>query len=144
MVITTLVINQYGQGLISADPILKEFELLGLTEKATFFNWMLFLIQQSKPQVEDIEPAIIESGLKPTFTPCVLLRKGVETYHLRKIVGLPEMESQKVFLLLMALFKKAYERRFIAEKNDPHKWWYWDLSDQEKLKEVLKRQTREI
>jgi len=28
-------------------------------------------------------------------------------------------------------------RRFIDEKDNPYKWWYWDLSDHEKLEKVM-------
>jgi hypothetical protein len=92
---------------------------------------------QSKPEEGDIEPAIIKSDLKSTFTPCVLLKKGVANHNLKKIINLPEYELTKAFVLLLNLFKVAYERRFIDEKDNPHKWWYWELSDHEKLEKVM-------
>lgn len=39
----------------------------------------------------------------------------------------------------MALFKIAYTRRFNEEKNDPYKWWYWDLSDSAKEDLIYKK-----
>jgi hypothetical protein len=133
-----ILINKYGQGLINSKPLLLNFEGLEVVSKRSFLNDMLFLIQQSKPTVSDIEPAIFGSGLKPTYTPCVLLKKGVATHNLEKLKNLPENELNKVFLLLLSLFKLAYQRRFAIEKNRPDKWWYWDLSDEMNIRKIPK------
>lgn len=131
-----ILINKYGQDLISADELLKNFSVYALLNKGVYLRELLGLIGQSKPKDEDIELAIKESGLKPTFTPCVLLQKGVASHHLQKIVELPEPELNKAFVLLLSLFKVAYSRRFKEEKNNPNKWWYWDLSDSETVDRV--------
>lgn len=93
---------------------------------------------QSKPKSEDIEPAIVNSGLKPTFTPCILLKKGVANHNLQKLENLPENELMKSFVLLLSLFRIPYMRRFIDEKENSGKWWYWDLSDNEKVEIIMK------
>lgn len=131
-----ILINKYGQGLISSASMLLDFEGLDDVSKRSFLEYTLFLIQQSKPQDVDIEPAIVGSGLKRTYTPCVLLGKGVAHHRLVKLVRLPENELNKVFLLLLSLFKVAYQRRFALEKNHPHKWWYWDLSDEMNISRI--------
>lgn len=138
---TEILINQYGQVLIDEERIMQLFDSFDTDSRNTFFTELLNLILQSKPKDEDIEVAIFNSGLKSTFTPCVLLRKGVENHHLEKLIKLPENELNKVFKLLMNLFKIAYKRRFEAERNNLDKWWYWDLSDKdniEKLNEIRK------
>lgn len=124
-----ILINKYGQGLINSEPLSLIFEGLEVASKRSFLDDVLFLVQQSKSTDSDIEPAILGSGLKPTHTPCVLLGKGVANHNLEKLVKLPENELNKVFLLLLSLFKVAYQRRFVIEKNHPGKWWYWDLSN---------------
>jgi len=129
-------INLYAQGLNSSDTLLSTFSAFDSTEKRSYLRGLIGLIQQSKPNAEDIEPAITESGLKPTFTPCVLLKKGVQSHDLERIATLPEPELNKALLLLLALFKIAYLRRFIAEKNSPDKWWYWDFSDERNYESV--------
>jgi hypothetical protein len=131
-----ILINKYGQDLISADELLKNFSVYDLLSKGVYLRELLGLIVQSKPKDEDIELAIKESGLKPTFTPCVLLQKGVANHHLQKIVELPEVELSKAFVLLLSLFKVAYSRRFKEEKNSPNKWWYWDLSNNETVDQI--------
>ncbi|MBN8684311.1 MAG: hypothetical protein J0L99_16810 [Chitinophagales bacterium] len=131
-----ILINQYGQGLIGSEPFIAAMSQMEEAQKKLFWDELLFLILQSKPEATDIAPAIEASGLKPTFTPCVLLQKGVKPHHLRKIIELPEAESDKALLLLLSLFKIAYQRRYLLEKNDPNKWWYWDLSDSANLEKL--------
>ena len=131
-----ILINKYGQGLISTDELLNRFSVYDLMNKRAYLKKLLGLIGQSKPKDEDIEPAIKESRLKPTFTPCVLLQKGVANHHLQKIAELPEVELSKAFVLLLSLFKTAYYRRYKEEKNSPNKWWYWDLSNNETVNKI--------
>ena len=124
-----ILINQYGQDIISVERILQLFRKNDPEKQALLLTHLVDLIVQSKPQNEDIEVAVAESKLKPTFTPCILLKKGIEPYNLIKIINLPKDEQEKVLVLLLNLFKIAYKRRYILEKNNPNKWWYWDLSD---------------
>lgn len=131
-----LLINKYGQELVNVNPLLDIFNNFNLIQKREYLGELLEFIQQSKPNDSDIEPAIQQSKLKPTYTPCVLLMQGVATYRLERIVNLPEDELQKALKLLMSLFKLAYQRRFIAEKDFGGKWWYYDLSDEDKIKEI--------
>lgn len=130
-------VNKFGQNLVEINDLSNIFSLLTLNEKKEFLNDILFLIMQSKPKEEDIENAIKESNLKKTYTPCILLQKGVANHNLKKLLDLPENEINKSFILLLHLFKISYSRRFEIEKNDENKWWYWDLSDDEKVKAII-------
>lgn len=131
-----ILINKYGQGLVSTEQLLDLFGSFDFGFQKVFLNEILFLILQSKPKEEDIEPAIINSGLKSTYTPCILLKKGVVNHNLEKLVNLPENEVTKAFVLLLSLFRIAYKRRFVLEKDNPDKWWYWDLSDEANIKRI--------
>jgi len=131
-----ILINKYGQELINIEQLLNLYESFDLTSKKLFLNHMLFLILQSKPIEDDIEPAIINSSLKSTYTPCVLLKKGVANHNLEKLINLPENELTKVFVLILNLFKIAYNRRFAIERDRPNKWWYWDLSDETNINKI--------
>ncbi|ABQ06677.1 DUF5958 family protein [Flavobacterium johnsoniae] len=130
-------VNKFGQNLVEINDLSNVFSLLTLNEKKEFLNDILFLIMQSKPKEEDIENAIKESNLKKTYTPCILIQKGVANHNLKKLLELPENEINKSFILLLHLFKISYSRRFEIEKNDENKWWYWDLSDDEKVKAII-------
>lgn len=134
-----ILINQYGQELINSEPLILIFDSLEVVAKRSFLNHIHFLIQQSKPKESDIDFAILASGLKPAYTPCVLLKKGVADYNLKKIIMLPDNELYKVFILFLNLFKIAYKRRFEVEKNNASKWWYWDLSDEINLGKLSKK-----
>jgi len=133
-----LEINKYGQNLTDINSILDSFKHFDLNEKRGYLDELLWLIQQSKPNDEDVEPAIQQSKLKSTYTPCVLLKKGVAPYKLRNIIILPESELEKAVILLISLYKIAYQRRFNEEKNFGGKWWYSDLSDENNVNEIEK------
>ncbi|TSJ46565.1 DUF5958 family protein [Fluviicola chungangensis] len=134
-----ILINKYGQGLLNSTELLSNFNTLDLKKKRLFLSDMTFLIMQSKPNYDDIETIISESKLKPTYTPCILLKKGIEYHNLNKIIELPENELDKVFLLFLSAFKIPYQRKFNEEKEDSNKWWYWDLSDEKKVTEIRKK-----
>lgn len=132
-----ILINKFGQGLIDTTQLSYAFSQLNVSEKRIFLNNIHNLILQSKPVGDDIEVSIKDSGLRLTYTPCVLLRKGVENHNITRIIQLPEEELNKVFLLLLHLFKAAYQRRFKLVMNSPYKWWYWDLSDNNTVQKVI-------
>lgn len=135
-----ILINQYGQGIVEIEPLMSIFKNLDNQSKRIFLNTLLYnFIVQSKPREEDIESVIKASKLKLSYTPCVLLKKGIFGYKLQKIINLPDNELEKTFILLLNLFKAAYKRRFEQEKNNPHKWWYWDLSDNQKISDILEK-----
>ena len=68
----------------------------------------------------------------------MLLEGGeVKYYNLKKIISLPDYELDKTLVLLLHLFKIGYNRRFQQERNNPNKWWYWDLSDDKNVKKIL-------
>lgn len=131
-----ILVNKYGQGLINIKQLLNLFGDFDMSSQKVFLNEMLFFILQSKPKEEDIEPAIINSSLKATYTPCVLLKKGVANHNLEKLRTLPKDELTKAFVLLLNLFSIAYQRRFAVEKGNPDKWWYWDLSDETNINRI--------
>jgi hypothetical protein len=137
-----LEINKYAQNLLGEVSLINEFSTFDITAKRSYLNHLTNLILQSKPNVDDIEIAIKESKLKNTYTPCVLLKKGLKYVDFKKIIDLPENELNKALILFLNLFKIAYQRRFQEEKNVPNKWWYWDLSDKknvDKIKTMLGR-----
>lgn len=65
------------------------------------------LNELAPPGTESIEKA----GLRPTFTPAVLIVRGRITEQLAKVVGLPQDERVKSFRLLIALLGVADGRR---------------------------------
>ena len=124
-----IMINKYGQGFLTLENLLESYYIkISPDFKREYLNDILNLIIQSKPIVEDIPSSIKLSQLKETYTPCVLLKKGLKYSHLSRIINLPNNELDKAAVLLLSLFKIAYERRFLQESNITNKWWYKDLS----------------
>lgn len=133
-----ILINKWGQKLVSFEEMEQSFHNFSEEEKKIYLTDMANLILQSKPQNIDIGDAIKRAGLKDTYTPCTLLKKnGVKLFSFEKIINLPENEQSKTFKLLLYLFQISYERRYEIEKNDINKWWYWDLSDDKNIDEIL-------
>lgn len=131
-----ILINQFAQGIVLIDSVKERFSEMKTENKRSFMkNLLYYFILQSKVIEEDIDNAIKASNLKQTYTPCVMIKKGVSTSNLERLIALPENELEKVFVLLLYLFKIAYKRRYDLEK-DSWKWWYWDLSDENKIKEI--------
>ena len=132
-----ILINKYGQGLIPLSVLQEEFDAYSLYQKRSFLQEMSFLIIQSKPKEEDVDLAIKKEKLKSGYPPCVLLKKGISSYNLERVINLPENEMIKTFILFMSIFKIAYSRRFKEEMNNINKWWYWDLSDNGNVERIL-------
>lgn len=128
-----ILINQYGQNLVPIEALVNNYKMLDSDGKRKYLSHLVSLIIQSKCEDSDISEAIGNSHLKTTFTPCILLEKGGTKYHnLKKIIDLPDDELEKTLILFLNLFRLGYYRRFQNEKNNPDKWWYWDLSDKKK------------
>lgn len=134
-----IAINQFGQGLHSDRELLNRFTELDEISQREWLNQLAYLVLQSSPMDADINQAIIDSTLKATFTPCVMLRtQGVNNSNsLTNLLKLPANELWKVNQLLLYLFRVAYQRRYKREKGDPNKWWYWDLSNANTVQKIL-------
>ena len=134
-----LLLDRYAQGLAQREIIVELFNSFSISNKKNYLEELIHLIKQSKPQNDDIVTSIKDSNLKGTYTPCVMLKKGIESHLLRRMIDLPQSEYEKVLILFLSIFKVAYLRRFEAEKNDPNKWWYWDLSDKNNVEAILQK-----
>ena len=135
-----IMFNQFGQGVYEDHEIIRQFESLKIEGKREMMREVENLIIQSKSTIDDIDVAIGKSGLKHTFTPCVIIKKGLNHGNFQKIINLPESELIKAFKLFIYLFKEGYYRKYSQERGDPNKWWYWDLSKNENLEKIKQRQ----
>jgi hypothetical protein len=128
---TLILINKFGQDLLSFHDIESTFKNYSITEKKSFLVGLSNLIIQTKAKENDIDAAIKLGQLKNSFTPCVKIRKGINTNVLESIIDLPETETSKVLRLFLSLYKIAYQRIIAREQDNPYKWWFQDLSDNE-------------
>lgn len=120
-------LNQIAQGIHDIEYV---FELLKESPHPDLFWQALYtMVVQSHPTREEAVQAIEETGLKPTFTPCVLLVKdNTPEKNVGKICSLPEYEHRKALILLMKVFQIADKRRRETEcKEGCSHWWHQDL-----------------
>lgn len=134
-----ILVNKYAQSVVEIEDLILIFNTFSHDDKKKYLYDLLFFILQSKAQNEDIETAIENSKLRRTYTPCVIIQKGVGTHNLKRLLNLPENELNKSLILLLSLFKTAYLKRFETEKIDVYKWWYWDLSNDKNVEIILEK-----
>jgi hypothetical protein len=112
-----LLFNQFAQGLLEDSELVLQFESLNIENKRKILREIENLITQSKCIFDDIKEAIVKSKLKPTFTPCIMIQRGLNHGNFQKIINLPENELTKVFNLFIYLFREGYNRRYFIEKG---------------------------
>ncbi|MCX5079063.1 DUF5958 family protein [Streptomyces sp. NBC_00424] len=66
---------------------------------------------QARATEEDGPESVRRAGLRPTYTPAVLITRGQLNVQLAKIINLPQDERVKSFRLLVALLGVADKRR---------------------------------
>jgi hypothetical protein len=122
---TQLQLNRIAQGLIPLDVGVAWFEKLTVTEQSSILRDLEYIAQQAHPTAAELPMAIASSGLKKTFTPCVVLLTAVTTrVAISRIASLPAAEHLKSFRLLLALFSIADARRRASQCKDgcTHEW----------------------
>ncbi len=142
----SIFLNQVAQGVYPMEELTKWFEPMSEDRQILALKEVAHMIQQAKILPEDGDSAVKESGLKPTFTPCILLGKGANSVQVNRIVMLPKAERTKSLILLMYLFRVADRRRRAQEPYDEERhWWHRDLSKPEIVEEVrLLHRNRQI
>jgi hypothetical protein len=131
-----LFLNQVAQGHHSLPDAKNALENLSEEEQIATLNRLALMVSQAHATPDEVAQAIVESGLRPTFTPCVLLSKGIDRGRLDQVVSLPANERQKAFHILVQVFVVADRRRRRDCPTECHHWWHQDLSDPEVLAEV--------
>ena len=132
-----ILLNQIAQGVRSVGDA---EELLHDTHSADIlWNSLSFMVCQAHPTREDVEVAISESGLKATYTPCVLLLKDQRQFQIQKIIQLPEDEWTKSLRLLIGVFRVRDARRREACGTDCHHGWHADFADSTVLAAIRDR-----
>lgn len=101
-----VILNELAQGLRPVDEGVEWFEGLSEDDQRTVLHALVLFFGQARAREEDVPESITRSGIRPTRTPAVMLKKwrfGME--------ALPAYELTKSFRLLVALFRIADTRR---------------------------------
>lgn len=104
-------LNQLAQGRRPMDRGAGWFTSLADTEQTAVLEELAEWCVQARATGADGRDAIPAAGIKPTYTPAVLIVLGDIRVQLRKIVALPRDERVKSFRLLVALLGVADARR---------------------------------
>lgn len=128
-----LYLNKVAQDVVPLEAAVADFTQLPLPERREALRRLVVMVDQAHPRPTEIEVAIVASGLRPTFTPCVMLTvlKTPQTSPLRqqltRMVQLPETELGKAFVLLIHVFRVADKRRREDCGSQCQHWWHQDL-----------------
>ncbi|MDH5547969.1 MAG: DUF5958 family protein [Gammaproteobacteria bacterium] len=119
-----LTINKIAQNLISVDDGLKWFEDSDENQKMDIMRSLDMCIFQSHPTVEDIDLGMQNSGLKETYSPCVLIRSKPFNEARQKVLSMTGLDQYRAFQLFVAIFAAADNRRREMECKGgcSHEW----------------------
>jgi hypothetical protein len=125
------MLNRVAQGRLPFAAAVRWFESLPEAEQPGWLKTIAFICHQTHPLPAEIDGAIVLAQLRPTFTPCVMLRTAARPEHaLDRIAALPTGERQKAFRLMFALYCIADTRRRQTQcKNGcSHEWHNFDTN----------------
>ncbi|MFE4698368.1 DUF5958 family protein [Streptomyces sp. NPDC056738] len=107
-----VILNELAQGLRPMAQGVEWFDGLGSEEQSEVLRFLCHHCGQARAVEEDGPEAVRRSGLRPTYTPAVLITRGRIDEQLGKVAGLtPVDERRKAFRLLVAVLAIADERR---------------------------------
>jgi len=129
-----LLLNRVAQDICPVHLLLEEVESADEPSRLAWFDELAMAVMQSHPMPTEVEQAIAHAGLKPTFTPCVLVRTKPFRQALRVMRGLPLDENPKTFRLLVALLGIADGRRRESCGRECNHWWHGDLRGDDVIK----------
>ena len=131
-----IILNQLAQNTITWDTGICWFKSLSQEERYEVLRRLYVISCDARVAESDIDTAIVRAGLRPTFTPCVLIKKGLIKNQLFKVINLPDNEQIKSFKLILALFAIADERRRKYCNGKCQHWWHQDLKHYKPILDV--------
>jgi hypothetical protein len=120
-----LNLHDQMQGYKNKTQVMKWFKTLDNKKKLEVLRTLFNFAIQANANLNDIKTAIEKSGLKQTYTPCVLLKKEHLPAQISKILKLPACEHEKIFILAVELLRIADNRRQkeVCKGKCTH-WWH--------------------
>jgi hypothetical protein len=123
------ILNRVAQDRLPFTDAVRWFESLPETEQQPWLKTIAFMCHQAHPFREEIDGAITLAALKPTLTPCVMLRSSTQIEHSVDCVAtLPADERSNAFRLIFALYCVADTRRRQTDCRNgcSHAWHNFD------------------
>ncbi|TAK64946.1 DUF5958 family protein [Methylobacter sp.] len=121
---TELKINRIVQGVVSLNEGLAWYDESDLNLQNEIMRALDRCVSQAHPTKEDIEAGLKESGLKETYSPCVLVKNKPFNEVRQKILNMCEPDKRRGFVLLLSVFRVADKRRRESQCKDgcTHEW----------------------
>ncbi|WP_370592245.1 DUF5958 family protein [Reinekea sp. G2M2-21] len=119
-----LQINKLAQGLIPIEVGLKWFASSTDAQKLEIMGSLDLCVSQSHPTSEEIIKGTGLSGLRPTYTPCVIVSSRPFREARSKLKQLRGIDQDRAFSLLLAIFSLADQRRRESDCREGcvHEW----------------------
>jgi hypothetical protein len=121
---TELIVNRIAQSKLPLDDGLEWFDNASSDEQREILRKFDYIFYQAHPTVDEVERGIATSGLKPTYTPCVIIASNHFNEARHKILAMPDHELPKAFRLWLSIFSIADGRRRATACKDgcDHEW----------------------
>jgi len=135
-----ILLNQYVQGVVLKNEIENWFLSFEEVDKQSIVKSIWELATQAQIRESDIPIATINSGLKSTHTPVVIVSNDDTKLYSRgyKLSTLKGTVLKQAFSLVIECFALAEKRRKENEdKLECNHWWHRDLSDEHIVKDIL-------
>lgn len=142
-----IYLNKVSQGLEPLDDAIEWLQSQPNDMQVEILRTLAVMISQAGVLGTDLDPAIAQSGLKSTSTPCRVLSTAVKrqpignrelTSSLWTAAYLRAEERVKTFRLFVALLDIADSRRKSSEQTCSH-WWHRDLSDDAVVSDIIRQ-----
>jgi len=125
-----LIIIQFGQGALSEEELLHQFAQLDEAGQGLRFNELLHLLEQLEPVVDE------ETTTEPEAPHTVIKSFSNRNRFIRRI-NVQDNTLHESYKLLLAQFKRDFQRQYAIENENPSSWWYWDFSKRDVVDRLL-------
>jgi hypothetical protein len=131
-----IYLNQLAQGVLPVSAGVEWFGQHEASDQLDILRSLYYFVIQSGATKTDAENAVALSGLRASYTPCVLIVKGRISEQISKILQLPKEEYTKSFRLLVSLLSISDAKRRAGCGEDCSHWWHRDLSQEDELQRI--------
>lgn len=128
---TEIYLNQVAQGISPEAEGLRWFMSLPTDEeRQDTLRWLAHACDQAGVVDEDIEPAVVRSGISPDSRPVQVLQDGMPKDQVWKVARLSMGDWVDCFRLLLATLSVSDGRRRkeFCSQGCSH-WWHKNLAD---------------
>jgi hypothetical protein len=134
---------KYAQGGIIFNSFLEYIQHMKPAIRNDFFAETVELIKKLEPTELDAVAAIEKSGQNADSKQSLILKLGVNSEQLGKILSLQDEDMEGTLKVLLLLFSAVYKRAYTENGNDINKFWYWDYSLASTAYKVIEMDTKQ-